>query len=51
MQGKYTVGQQQRATCPAWCHAELVRDADAEDNTWKVEQTMPLLDEEPGGGD
>jgi PhnB protein len=47
---KYTMGQQQRATCPQ-CHAELVRDADAEDNTWKVEQPMPLLDEEPGGGD
>jgi PhnB protein len=48
--GKYTVGQQQRATCPQ-CHAELVRHADPEHNTWKVEQPAPLLDEEPGGGD
>ena len=48
--GRYTVGQQQRATCPQ-CHAELVRDADVEDNTWKVDQPTPLLEEEPGGGD
>jgi uncharacterized paraquat-inducible protein A len=48
--GKYSVGQQQRATCPQ-CHAELVRHADVEDMTWKVEQSTPLLDEEPGGGD
>jgi uncharacterized paraquat-inducible protein A len=48
--GKYAVEQQQRATCPN-CHAELVRDADVEDNAWRVEQPTPLLDEEPGGGD
>ena len=47
---KYTVGQQQRATCPQ-CRAELVRHADEEDKTWKVEQSTPLLEEEPGGGD
>jgi hypothetical protein len=28
-----------------------VRDADVEDNAWRVEQPTPLLDEEPGGGD
>ena len=38
---KYTEGQQQRATCPQ-CHAELVRDAEVEVNTWKVEQPTPL---------
>ena len=48
--GTYTVGQQQRATCPQ-CHAELVRDADVKDNAWKAEQLTPLIDEEPGGGD
>jgi hypothetical protein len=46
----YTAGQQHCATCPQ-CHAELVRHADAEDNSWKAEQPTPLLDEEPGGGD
>lgn len=48
--GEFTVGQQQRATCPQ-CHAELVRHAEAEDDTWKIEQSTPLLGEEPGGGD
>jgi hypothetical protein len=46
----YTVGQQQRATCPQ-CHAELVRHRHVEDNTWKVEKSPPLADEELGGGD
>lgn len=47
--GERTVGQQQRATCPQ-CHAELVRDADVEDNAWVAERSTPLLGEEPGGG-
>ena len=47
---EHTVGQQQRAKCPQ-CHAELVRHADLEDNAWVVEQSTPLLEEEPGGGD
>lgn len=47
-QGNDNVGQQPRATCPQ-CHAELVRRADAQDKTWKVEQSTPLLGEEPGG--
>jgi hypothetical protein len=41
----YTVGQQQHATCPQ-CHAELVRHPHVEDNTWKVEKSPPLADEE-----
>jgi predicted RNA-binding Zn-ribbon protein involved in translation (DUF1610 family) len=48
--GDYTLGHQHRATCPQ-CHAELVRRADTGDNAWKVEQSSPLLGEEPGGGD
>ena len=48
--GNKTVGEPQRATCPQ-CHAELVRDPNDEDNTWKAEQPQPLLEEEPGGGD
>jgi ribosomal protein S27AE len=50
----YTVGQdraqRQRATCPQ-CHAELVRDPDLEDKTWKVADPTPLSDEELGAGD
>jgi hypothetical protein len=52
--GRYTVGQdrarRRRATCPQ-CHAELVRDRDLEDNTWKVDDPMSPSDEERGGGD
>jgi transposase-like protein len=50
----YTIGpdraQRQRASCPH-CHAELVRDLDAEDKTWKVEDAAPPSDEELGAGD
>jgi hypothetical protein len=52
--GSYAVGQnrgrRQRATCPQ-CHAELVRDLDLEDQTWKVEDPTPPSDEELGAGD
>jgi endogenous inhibitor of DNA gyrase (YacG/DUF329 family) len=52
--GTYTAGQdcarRQRASCPQ-CHAELVRDPDFEDKTWKVEDPTPPSDEELGAGD
>ena len=50
--GGYGVGQHharhQRAICPQ-CHVELVRHPDLEDNTWKLDKSAPLPDEELGG--
>jgi hypothetical protein len=42
--------RRQRATC-SQCRAELVRDLDLEDKTWKVEDSTPPSDEELGAGD
>jgi hypothetical protein len=52
--GTDTLGENQarwqRTTCPH-CHADLVRQPDLEDNTWKVEEPTPPSDEELGFGD
>jgi hypothetical protein len=51
---RYAAGQDrarhQRAACPQ-CHAELVRNPDLDDKTWKVEDPVPPSDEELGAGD
>ena len=48
--GERILDARTHTTCPQ-CHAELVRNPDPEDSTWRLEAGTPPSDDELGCGD